>query len=94
MTIVGRIMAWLLPSRAPRCAVDARIADAMAEASRTTEVARRIVEESEAERADTNEIAGFARERLASLEARRVKRIRDPQMSVLIETMKIMERRS
>ncbi|TXN33873.1 hypothetical protein [Methylobacterium sp. WL19] len=93
MSIMESVMHWIMPGRHASRALHERARAALASTEDAGDVVRKIVEASHAETAEAVELSDKTRERLVKLEARQ-KRRKDPHVSVVIETMKIMERRS
>jgi hypothetical protein len=91
MSIVRRIMGWITLGHWQKPALETRLDAALAGSNHARDVVRGIVETSEAQVADAEELSGKTRERLVLLEARRARRRKDPHLSVIVEAMRIME---
>lgn len=87
-------MSWLFPNRSSDPAIEARVADALLAGDEAKDVIQKIVETSAVEKAEADELADTVRARLAQLEARRARRIHDPRISVVVETVRILQGRT
>lgn len=98
MRVVHAVLSKLLPSIAHRRpdATDRlqMVSDDIAEASEIASVkAEAVVESSKADQAVVEDLVSGLQQRLARLDRRRSARIRDPRLSVIVETIRILEGR-
>jgi hypothetical protein len=93
MSVVRCLTDWLLPRRRKAHDVDASMSAAMAEGEKTREAAREVAASSRVERSEAADLAGVVQKRLALIEGRRERRQADPRLTVVYETIRILEGR-
>jgi predicted site-specific integrase-resolvase len=98
MRVVHAVLSWLLPSIVRRRpdATDRlqMVSEDIAEASEIASVtAEAVVESAKADQAVVEDIVSGLQQRLARLNQRRTARIHDPRLTVIVETIRILEGR-
>jgi hypothetical protein len=92
MKFAKRLTGWFFRSRRTRD-LDASISEALAEGEKTRESAMELAATSHLEWADATHLSGTVQERLAKIEKRKERRKTDPRLSVVAETIRILEGR-
>ena len=92
MKLAKRLTGWLFQRRRTRD-LDASISEALAEGEKARESAMELAATSHLEWADAASLAGSVQKRLATIEERKERRKSDPRLSMVSETIRILEGR-